>query len=67
VDDTRDITQDGQQNVDEEVGIATALKEDTKRGENDGKDDLADVAGGLLALLSPEAVHRKLAERLTKL
>jgi hypothetical protein len=67
VDDTRDITQDGQQNVDEEVGIATALKEDTKRGENDGKDDLADVADGLLALLSPEAVHRNLAERLTKL
>jgi hypothetical protein len=26
VDDTRDVTQDGQQDVDEEIGIATALK-----------------------------------------
>lgn len=44
MDDTRDVTQNGQQDVDEEVGIATSLKEDTKRRENDGKDDLADVA-----------------------
>jgi len=29
VDDTRNVTQNGQQNVDEEVGIATSLKENT--------------------------------------
>jgi hypothetical protein len=44
VDDTRDVTQNRQQNVDEEIGIATSFEEDTKRWENDGKDDLADVA-----------------------
>ena len=46
VDDTGNVTQDGQQDVDEEVGIAAALKEDTERREEDGKDDLADIAGG---------------------
>lgn len=44
MDDTGDVTQDGQQDVDEEVGIATALKEDTERGQDDGEDDLDDVA-----------------------
>lgn len=44
MDDTRDVTQNRQQDVDEEVGIATALKEDTERREDDGKDDLADIA-----------------------
>ena len=29
VDDTRNVTQDRQQNVDEEIGIATSLEEDT--------------------------------------
>lgn len=48
VDDTGNVTQNGQEDVDEEIGIATALKEDTERREDDGKDDLADVAGGLL-------------------
>jgi len=46
VDDTGNVTQNGQEDVDEEIGIATALKEDTERREDDGKDDLADVAGG---------------------
>ena len=45
VDDTRDITQDCEQDVDEEIGIAASLEEDTKRREDDGEDDLADVAG----------------------
>ena len=44
MDDSRNVTQYGQEDVDEEVGIATALEEDTKRRENDGEDDLADVA-----------------------
>jgi len=45
----RNVTEDGQQDVDEEVGVATALEEDTQRWEDDGKKDLADVAGVLLA------------------
>ena len=44
VDDTRDVAQDRQENVDEEIGIATAFEEDTKRWEDDGEDDLADIA-----------------------
>ena len=43
MDDTRNVTQDGQQDVDEKVGIATSFKEDTQRREDDGKDDLADI------------------------
>lgn len=44
MDDTRDVAQDCQEDVDEEVGIATALEEDTKRWEDNGENDLADVA-----------------------
>jgi hypothetical protein len=46
VDDTRNVTQDRKQDVDEEIGIATSLKEDTERREDDGKNDLADVGCG---------------------
>ena len=46
VDDTWDVTEDGQQDVDEEVGAAATLKEDTERWEDDGENDLADVAEG---------------------
>lgn len=38
------LPKDGEQNVDEKVGTAAALKEDSERREDDGKDDLADVA-----------------------
>ena len=44
MDDTRNVAQYCKENVDEEVGIATALEEDTERWEDDGEDDLADVA-----------------------
>jgi len=44
VNDARDITKNRQQDVDEEIGTAASLKEDTKRWEDDGKNDLADVA-----------------------
>ena len=44
VDDSGNVTQYGQEDVDEKVGIATALEEDTKGWEEDGEDDLADVA-----------------------
>lgn len=36
--------QDRQENVDAEVAATPALEEDTKRGKEDGEDDLADVA-----------------------
>lgn len=45
MDDTGDITQDGEQDVDEEISIASALEEDTQRWEDNGEDDFADVAG----------------------
>jgi len=44
VDDTRDETQDGQGDVDEQVDTAAALEEDTQRREEEGKDDFANVA-----------------------
>lgn len=43
VDDTRDETQDGQGDVDEQVDTAAALEEDTQRREEEGKDDFANV------------------------
>ena len=44
MDDTRDVAQDRQEDVDEEIGITTAFEEDTKRWEDDGQNDLADIA-----------------------
>ena len=44
MDNTRDVAQYRQKDVDEEVGIATSLKEHAKRWKDDGEDDLADVA-----------------------
>ena len=44
VDNSGNVTKDGQQDVDEEVGTTAALKEDTKRRKEDGDDDLDDVA-----------------------
>ena len=44
MDDARDVTQDCEQDVDEEVGAAAALQENAERREDDGKDDLADIA-----------------------
>jgi hypothetical protein len=48
----RNVTENGQEDVDEEISIAAALEEDTQRREDDGKKDLADVAGGVLAAVS---------------
>lgn len=46
VDDTGDITQDGEQDVDEQISTTPALEENTQRWQEDGKDDLANVAVG---------------------
>jgi len=43
VNDTGNVTQDGQEDVNEEVGIASTLKENTKRREEDGEDDLDNI------------------------
>jgi hypothetical protein len=36
VNDSGNITKDGQEDVDEKVGVATTLEEDTERWKNDG-------------------------------
>lgn len=43
VDNTGDVTQDGQQDVDQEISTTSALQEDTQRRQEDGENDLADV------------------------
>ena len=43
MDNTRDVTQNGQTNVDQEIRIASSLKENTKRRQDDGNNDLADI------------------------
>lgn len=54
MDDTWDVTEDSQQNVDEEVGAAATLEEDTEWWEDDGENDLANIAEGVLALIRVE-------------
>ena len=44
MDDTGDVTQDGKQDVDAEISTAATLEENTDGGQNDGKENLADVA-----------------------
>ncbi|OAL62725.1 hypothetical protein A7C99_5109 [Trichophyton rubrum] len=44
MDDTRDVSEDGQTDIDQEISTAASLEEDTDWREDDGKDDLADVA-----------------------
>jgi len=46
VDNSRNVTQNCQEDVDKEIGTAASLEEDTKRRKDDGKNDLADVACG---------------------
>lgn len=46
VDDTGDVTQDGEQDVDAEVSTASSLQEDTDGRQDDGKNDLEDIASG---------------------
>lgn len=44
MDNTRDVTQNRQADVDEEIRIAAPLEEDTERREDDREDDLTNVA-----------------------
>jgi hypothetical protein len=43
VDDSWNVTEDGQEDVDEEVGIATTFQKHTDGRNEDGEDDLDDV------------------------
>lgn len=43
MDDAWDVPEDGEQDVDEQVAAATALKEDADRWQEDGDDDFTDV------------------------
>jgi len=52
MDNAGNVTKNGQQNVDEEISIASSLQEDTQRREDDGKNDLADVSVGNCQLCS---------------
>lgn len=62
--DARNVTQNRQQNVDEEVAAAATLEEDTKRWEDDGEDDLEDVAGGKLIGASKATGSAEIEENL---
>lgn len=42
--DTGNPTQNGQQDVDQEVAATSALQENTQRRQDDGEEDLADVS-----------------------
>ena len=44
MDNSRNVAEDGQQDVDEEIGATATLEEDSERGQHDGADDLDDVA-----------------------
>lgn len=68
-------TKDGQEQVDEEVGAAATLKEDSERREHDGADDLDDVAergvswcycgGGAIDASCPATGATEQCERMT--
>ena len=44
VDDAGNITENRQEDVDEEIGIAPSFEKDTEGRKDDGEDDFADVA-----------------------
>jgi hypothetical protein len=46
VNQTGNPTEQGQRDVDEQVNTTAALEEDTQRGQDNGKDNLADVGSG---------------------
>lgn len=44
--DSGDVAENSKKHIDAEVGVATALEEDTDRGKEDGEDDLDDITIG---------------------
>lgn len=51
MDDTRDPSENGQTDVDQEVSTTSALQEDTQRRQDDGEDDLADVTVEMVSMI----------------
>lgn len=51
-------TQDGEEDVDEQVGAAATLEEDTERRQDDGQEDLDDVAVTAISFCRPIADGR---------
>jgi hypothetical protein len=49
VDDSRNVTEDCEEDVNQQIAAASALEEHTQRWEDDGKDDFADVTVEKLA------------------
>jgi hypothetical protein len=45
------LSKDRQADVDQEISTASALEEDTERWQNDGKNDLADIAVHIVTFL----------------
>jgi hypothetical protein len=43
---TRDVSETGEGNIDEEVASTALLEHHSQRGENDGKDELEDIGAG---------------------
>lgn len=61
VDDTGDVTQDCEQNVDQEISAAATLEEDSDGWQDDGEDDFDDVAVAIVSkavLAARPAVRR---------
>ena len=53
-----DVLRTRQENVDEQVGAASALEEDAERWQEDGEDDLDDVAVKAVSDLNSEEAMR---------
>ncbi|CAF3516796.1 unnamed protein product [Fusarium graminearum] len=54
----------GEEDVDEEVGTTTTLEEDTDGREDDGKDDLADVAEEDVSICRDASLLRQYSQQL---
>lgn len=54
--DTRNVTQNCEQDVDQQISTTSTLEEYTKRRQDDGKNDLADIAVNSCQLLFQNAI-----------
>lgn len=61
MDDARNVPQTRQDDVDDEVGAAATLKEDSERWQEDGEEDLDDVAAAFSLAMTPRASRRRRA------
>ena len=61
MDDTGNPTQNGQHDVDQEVGATSALQENTQRRQDDGEEDFADVSVEIESVIMVRRVRQRLA------